>query len=582
MFTIINSHEFTKHSSIIVGNILSNILCDYYVTHDTIKTNGGNEWLNIDCLLKFIDSLKDDDKNEITIRVFPILKQLAENKCFVNFPEVNNLAKNLIIELIGDEKFGPVIKLILVSELCEVCNNLQDIVLIIKQLGEGMRDCDELCKLTLKFPCGNVLKVSDIIIPHFECFKYDNLDGEQLCFYNYKCLKTIIDFFFTAHMDEDCDTLELLLGMDKLGYKDQSLILHDKLFTKLLESVQDTLLNMLNNNPFEEFIRQLGILCNMSGKFKDKIITGINTFLEAHEQKYDVGKLISMSFFTEYLINTTLGKNIIKKYKYVPLFDKIVNEDNFKELYMILFELKHDPLKIFNTFIEDHPDCLNKKEIIKILPKDIFQHTNIFPKLNASVQANLYIKHKNYECMDTILLNSVSHCTIEYVAKKYIKHNPEAHQKWEILHRDTKNNDAKWGYDVTLGDYNFTYIHSLNPIVHRNIVSFTYVGYIVDIFKDLDGSIIGIFIKLEYWQTILINNEIFIGDTYTNNSKYDIFHITKLCSYPNESNISYQTPYLHGISHKSYGDIYLDKNDIDRIGISNIKIDAKVYVDNIL
>jgi hypothetical protein len=563
---------------------------------------------DIKFLTKVVDTLDGEFKSKMMERTYLILKQLF-GVGYLPPDRVDLLSRDLIVEIIVNYEFGENIKLLLTKELHLAFKGwnpgIQQILLV--KTGYDVMNCEELCKFILKFPCGNTLKVNQIVIPYFECFKYDNFEEgqEQTCLYNYTYLKMIINFFFTGQLGDDCEGIqlfELLLEIDKLGYQDENSNLKEIIFNKVFNLTyffSDIFPIMFKKYPFEEFISQLDTLCNLAGKRKMTILLNIFTFLDKYE--YDSTQLLNMSFFTNHCINNMdnlsdsgkdFVKNIVIKNKHVQFFEKIADKGNFEKLFDIIIQLNGDPFKIFEKVIKTNPEYLNTKKIIKQLPESVITDITIFPKLNGIFKAKLCIKYNNYEYLESLLKSTrdsaFNRNTLLYVANKYKKHDITNGQKWSILASTGFNNTfVFYGTDASISYVGkFMYVHSLNPKINRNIVWFQHVGNVVDLIPNHeDKDKFAFTIKMARKRRINTYDKIFIGDTYNKNSQFKTLEITELDTCIAENHVMKQghnTQYLYGYGSKSdtvYGIIHVYKSQAINMGMENIKKGTNIFVD---
>jgi hypothetical protein len=581
--------------------------------------NNGQSDHNLFCitfLKDFIKILEGDDKTKVTMLFYPLLDELLiyinENKAHDYYRkkevidklylDTKNLIKSLISE--GNELSKQVMYKLKDDFYNYYCNNIY----MYDVIGNKIMYDDRLCPLLLKFPCGNILKINKLLFPYFDCFKCENLEGEHLCNYDYECLETIITYFFTGKYDRDyvkVNCAKLMLGINKLGFDCDINILAKTppdfyaTFTYVIsdfleKNIENLLPEIFKNNTFENFLSQNEIFLNMSNKYYYELTENIVKFLlslvsidndDSTNVKYDITQLLTSSFYMNNVLKLSTHWDFINNSDIVDIIPEVLLE------HKVLGRL-NDSNKIKLGIKYENYDYLERNKLleniqcINIITEKIFEKPEIVSRMSFYDKILIGIKYKKFEYLNTLLLENTlfSRNTLIRIANSYKSFDIEHYQKWEYLELKLRGKHCESPamlHDVKKQEC-FSYIHSFNPNDDRNIVVFNLVGYVVNIITNHLDNIVGIILKLGQKHKLDTSKKIFIGDTYDNTTRYNIFGITELWAYTNNKcEEKHKVNYLKNWDayNYKYGAIYLNNDDIIRIGINNLKCGNSIFVD---
>lgn len=468
---------------------------------------------------------------------------------------------------------------------------------VYKLIGEKMMYNEHLCSLTLKFQCGNILKINKLLFPFFDCFTCGNLQDvqEHECFYNYKYFKFIIEYFFTGqhslkYMDtHNIDCITLLLEINKIGFHCKFANLTESLFTHLLNNTICCFKNLLQVDGGDEFIRKIGIIISIIPVPKSEtMIDKIASFFDSHMTNFCVETLFVTDFFVNNLCTTSWGSSLVIKHKYTKLFHKIISIPTFFRLCESVISMGENPFMVFKEFIMANPKCLNNNSVIPMIQQDIFETPSLIDNLNTDHKITLAIKYKNYDYLNKMLISDfISRSNLDTLASFYMQFDTINYQKWEYI------SSKKWltqtpVYHGKIMDiskaYSFIFIHSLNLSTMNNIVGFNKIGYVDTVVKNDNGANVGIVINLNMntKRKILNGMKVFIGNKYGTTSHSELFTIKQLYTCPSYglTDAKYHANYLD--NHRSHGYIYFDENDIARMGMDHITRKTCVFLEKII
>jgi hypothetical protein len=559
----------------IIYNIMGNIIFDGYLENKYPNTfrNFSNRFLKL-----FINNLHGDDKTKMILLHYQIISKL--NDYSLNVKDYNGMdksSKDLIILLINEQSdLGNKLKDKLKKELYSIFIETYTHEDIYKIIGQEIMYNELLCPLTLKFPCGNTLKVNQMLFPFFDCFQCDGLEGEHECDYDYECMKYIVTYFFTGICKGKYSVenfVKILLEINRMGFNCKFSQLAKYLVDLIFNNADNILPVLFKNNTFENFLSQNEIILNMLIKYSESefsinkdshYVSKILNFLKTKETEYDIMEFLTSSCYINHICMTVYGKKYINEnnnFLKLPItifqYPKVILalSDNNKEFIGLKYEN-------FDYLVENK--LINNKIVVDLLPEEFITNSKIFTLLTNNNKIKLGLKYKNFQCINDSLQNisNINNDDFKDIAKLCKQFDPQNYQKWTYLENISKKTVVNVTNEIDVKKNNkFIYIHSLNPFIEPNVNVFTLVGTVVGIIS-IDNKPLGIIIKINYLKKLTVNTKIFIGDKYNNDSHLNITQMKELYICPDKINldVSYKVDYLQNYDKNNiqYGKIFFN------------------------
>lgn len=481
MFPFANYKDFVKNQSVLmtIEGVLKEVLYECYTTTDY---NNGS--FNQNLLSKMYKTYDLNMKLFYPILIsdlYPREKYLALKKIILELT-INKVKEFIIEELYNDFE--------------------QDNLNILTLVGIKIVNHDFLCPLTLTFKNGKTLKINKLLFPYFDCFGYFDQETpkcNEVCDYDYDCVKVMIDYFFIGsdEIKEDL-LLPLAFEINKLGFISP---LTQKIMT--LINAKTIIPTLYNTNSFYDFLAKCEILIVMSNETlpKNNMALCVMIFLKG-DLDYDISALLHSSCYQTY-IKSHMTRSGFFITKLTTVYDTDINK-GLDLLSLLPHHLMEDQQVMDRLY--DLTDIDDK----------------VLSKLSLRIQLELGLKFKKYDFLDTLLPIDIPDHLLMYLAKFY-KTVGQNTLKWTYVKQTIKNEmhclPTQMNYNIQ-NCLRFMHIHSFNPMIPRHLVIFNYIGIVHSFLKN---EKIGVIINLANTSYELdIHKKLYIGEHYTNNIVYGI------------------------------------------------------------
>ena len=534
MFPLVKYKDFVQDESILtlINNTLKEVLYECYTTS---SYNNGS--FNMNLLPKIHNHF-----NHLSMNFYPILiSDLYDT-------EKNKSIKTQIIKLCVD----PCMKEMVVDALYEdyhsyTFSNQNEIM---SKVGTKMMDHSNLCPLTLTFKEGQTLKINKILFSHFDCFGCLDMDCSDLnetCDYDYDCMKTMIDYFFTGKVDVK-DWVSLAFEINKLGF-DSSLT---NIVIKKINDITNIIYVLYNTNSFHDFLSKCEILMGMSkilsyGQLNLRIIRFFNQDLD-----YSIVELFHSSCYNHYIKSQMITNEFF--------MDKVIEAYDRGELSLI---------SLPSHLMED-PRIIERLNNLKGIEDQLLS------KLTFSAQLKLGLKFLKYDFLDSLLPIDMSKYLLFNLVDHYKSLDPNK-LKWQYIKHSIKKDmycsPTQSNYEIG-NCLRFIHIHSFNPSISRHLVVFNYIGKVHECLMN-GNECIGVMIEMlkKGSEELTIHKRLYIGDYYTNPMTYGIKQLEYI-KYVDEP-VGHKVNTLLNITNKLvYGSILFDHSYI-----YDIKVGDAIFVE---
>jgi hypothetical protein len=377
-----------------------------------------------------------------------------------------------------------------------------------------------------------LLKQLDIFKNAFAFANKTNDDINTLTFeYDVDDVNIIIDYLYTGKLNKNGHLLNnyfnIVIFVDYVGFQqNENKNLIKLLFSYLCVNFSEIMHVALVKYTFDDLCNVLLVILNIFDRvnMNSNIITYYVQFLINNEKYYDVSTLLKSDLYEKKLKNNSTEFDsfcIIKTLKFSS-FNEIINNNNYKKLFAILFEQK--PPNMYEL-IESMYDSTKYTDVDIFLdaPISILQ-TPLYKKLTFHQQILIIVKYKKYN----LLNNFVS------------LDNHELHTilKIEAVIKTIKSKFAKsliFAWNNKLCFENNDLLFHIKSIYPFNFYTCSHIGHVK---KIINGAILSV---INSTMQITINNKIMIKGRsleITNiyycddDGEYEEKFLTCICNFP--------------------------------------------------